>query len=45
MAKQSEELCQRRKDGVLIKTLTQDYSLSKASVYRYLTNAPLSAQE
>jgi DNA invertase Pin-like site-specific DNA recombinase len=26
----------RREDGVLIKTLMQEYSLSKASVYRYL---------
>jgi DNA invertase Pin-like site-specific DNA recombinase len=37
-AKQSEELRQRRKEGVLIKTLMRDYNLSKASVYRYLTN-------
>ena len=30
------ELRQRRAQGVLIKTLMQDYKLSKASVYRYL---------
>ncbi len=30
------ELHHRRDQGVLIKTLMQDYSLSKASVYRYL---------
>jgi len=30
------ELQQRRKQGTLIKTLIKDYSLSKASVYRYL---------
>lgn len=33
---QIAELRQRRKDGVLIKTLMADYQLSKASVYRYL---------
>ncbi len=33
---QVEELKQRRKEGVLIKTLMKDYDLSKASVYRYL---------
>jgi DNA invertase Pin-like site-specific DNA recombinase len=33
---QISELQQKRKQGVLIKTLMQDYSLSKASVYRYL---------
>ncbi|MDY6936935.1 MAG: recombinase family protein [Cyanobacteriota bacterium] len=33
---QIEELRARRKSGVLIKTLMADYSLSKASVYRYL---------
>lgn len=33
---QIEELRQKRKDGVLIKTLMADYKLSKASVYRYL---------
>jgi DNA invertase Pin-like site-specific DNA recombinase len=30
-------LRQRRDDGTLIKTLMMDYSLSKASVYRYLS--------
>ena len=33
---QIDELRQRRKSGVLIKTLMADYDLSKASVYRYL---------
>ena len=33
---QIEELRERRKKGVLIKTLMADYNLSKASVYRYL---------
>ena len=33
---QISELQQKRKEGVLIKTLMQDYKLSKASVYRYL---------
>ena len=33
---QIEELRERRKSGVLIKTLMADYGLSKASVYRYL---------
>jgi len=33
---QIEELRERRKKGVLIKTLMGDYNLSKASVYRYL---------
>ena len=31
-----DELRRRREQGVLIKTLMQDYRLSKASVYRYL---------
>ena len=31
-----DELKERRKEGVLIKTLMTDYGLSKASVYRYL---------
>ena len=35
-AKQIGELRDRRSQGVLIKTLMQDYNLSKASVYRYL---------
>ena len=34
--KQIDELRERRKEGVLIKTLMADYNLSKASVYRYL---------
>ena len=33
---QINELRERRKNGVLIKTLMADYDLSKASVYRYL---------
>lgn len=33
---QIAELQQRRKQGVLIKTLMADYRLSKSSVYRYL---------
>jgi DNA invertase Pin-like site-specific DNA recombinase len=36
---QIAELRQRRQDGVMIKTLMADYSLSKTSVYRYLTTA------
>lgn len=35
---QCSELCQKRAEGVLIKTLMKDYSLSKASVYRYLNS-------
>lgn len=35
---QAGELCQRREEGVLIRTLMKDYNLSKASVYRYLSN-------
>ena len=35
-SEQAAELRQRRKEGVLIKTLMADYGLSKASVYRYL---------
>lgn len=34
--KQVAELQERRRQGVLIKTLMQDYSISKSSVYRYL---------
>ncbi len=37
-SQQISELRQRRKEGVLIKTLMRDYNLSKASIYRYLTN-------
>ena len=33
---QITELQEKRKSGVLIKTLMADYRLSKASVYRYL---------
>jgi DNA invertase Pin-like site-specific DNA recombinase len=33
---QTIDLQHRRKQGTLIKTLMQEYSLSKASVYRYL---------
>lgn len=33
---QCSELRQKRADGVLIKTLMEEYNLSKASVYRYL---------
>lgn len=36
---QYQELCERRAQGVLIKTLMKDYNLSKASVYRYLNEA------
>lgn len=35
--KQIQELRQRRQGGELIKTLMADYKLSKASVYRYLS--------
>jgi DNA invertase Pin-like site-specific DNA recombinase len=35
---QITELQYRRKQGTLIKTLMQDYRLSKASVYRYLVS-------
>lgn len=34
---QIEQLRQRRESGALIKTLMADYGLSKASVYRYLS--------
>ncbi len=34
---QMDELRHRREQGVLIKTLMQDYRLSKASVYRYVS--------
>ena len=34
--KERTELRQKREQGVLIKTLMEDYNLSKASVYRYL---------
>ncbi|PID44191.1 MAG: resolvase, partial [Proteobacteria bacterium] len=32
------ELRERRQQGALIKTLMQDYRLSKVSVYRYLSS-------
>jgi DNA invertase Pin-like site-specific DNA recombinase len=35
-AQQIAELRHRREQGVLIKTLMEDYNLSKATVYRYL---------
>jgi len=38
---QIEELQRRREEGVLIKTLMNDYKLSKASVYRYLEKSLL----
>ena len=38
-ADQVAELRQRREGGALIRTLMQDYGLSKASVYRYLAPA------
>ncbi|ETX00981.1 MAG: resolvase [Candidatus Entotheonella factor] len=43
---QVSELQQRREQGVLIKTLMQDYGISKVSVYRYLgqTDSALSSQ-
>ena len=34
--RQVEELRHRRAEGVLVKTLMNDYNLSKASIYRYL---------
>ncbi|MGR3280026.1 helix-turn-helix domain-containing protein [Acaryochloris marina NIES-2412] len=33
---QCSELRHKRADGVLIKTLMEEYNLSKGSVYRYL---------
>ena len=36
---QCAELQRQRQQGVLIKTLMQDYNLSKASVYRYLNQS------
>jgi DNA invertase Pin-like site-specific DNA recombinase len=38
-ADQIVELRQRRQQGAIIKTLMKDYSLSKASVYRYLNDS------
>ena len=37
--RQIDELGSRREQGVLIKTLMKDYGLSKASVYRYLSES------
>lgn len=38
LSKSDVEIMQKRRNGgVLIKTLMKDYSLSKASIYRYLT--------
>ena len=34
---QAAELRQRREGGVLVKTLMKEYSISKATVYRYLS--------
>jgi hypothetical protein len=39
MSAQVIELRQRRAAGVLIKTLMQEYRLSKAAIYRYLAAA------
>lgn len=39
---QVTDLRQRRAQGALIKTLMQDYGLSKASVYRYLATRDVS---
>ena len=36
LKKEIAELKAKRKKGALIKTLMDDYSLSKTSVYRYL---------
>ena len=42
---QLTQLRHRRKHGALIKTLMKDYGLSKASVYRYLSEtSPSSAK-
>jgi DNA invertase Pin-like site-specific DNA recombinase len=35
---QIKEIKKKRNEGVIIKTLMNDYKLSKASVYRYLKN-------
>ena len=44
-AQQISEMRQRRKQGVLIKTLMKDYDLSKATVYRYLNETDSSLSE
>ncbi len=33
---QVEEMREKRKSGILIKSLMKEYNLSKASIYRYL---------
>jgi DNA invertase Pin-like site-specific DNA recombinase len=38
-SRQVAEMRKRRQQGALIKTLMEEYSLSKASVYRYLDEA------
>ncbi len=38
------ELRQRRREGVLIRTLMKDYDLSKASVYRYLNGVKVTSR-
>jgi DNA invertase Pin-like site-specific DNA recombinase len=38
-AEQISELKQQRKNGALIKHLMDEYSISKATVYRYLQDA------
>ena len=43
--KKIAEMRQRRKQGVLIKTLMKDYDLSKATVYRYLNETNYSLSE
>lgn len=40
---QVAELQERRQQGVLIRTLMQDYQISKATVYRYLHEGGTSA--
>lgn len=42
---QIKELRQKRKNGVLIKDLMEDYRLSKASIYRYLESKNVPARE
>jgi DNA invertase Pin-like site-specific DNA recombinase len=44
-AQQIVEMRQRRKQGVLIKTLMKDYDLSKATIYRYLNETDSSLSE
>ena len=45
MAQQINEMRQKRKQGVLIKTLMKDYDISKATVYRYLNENNSSQSE